>query len=178
MQPETNYPRHDSDLERRPTSRLATWLVFIALVLVLVSVFLPVFASTSAGSNRTSCLSNMKQLGLGAIMYANDYDDHFPRAQTWGDSISLYVKNQKLFNEPTLKDETNGYAFNSTLGGKKVSEKSAPNRPLIFESSHLIWNAADPLLTLCLPPRHGTRNNFVFADGHAKAMRLDQTPRP
>ncbi|HWD41349.1 MAG TPA: hypothetical protein VG944_21070 [Fimbriimonas sp.] len=178
MQPETNYPRHDSDLERRPTSRLATWLVFIALVLVLVSVFLPVFASTSAGSNRTSCLSNMKQLGLGAIFYANDYDERFPKARTWGDSIAGYVKNPRIFNEPTLKDKTDGYAFNSALGGKEFPENTPSNRALIFESSHLIWNAADPLLTLCVPPRHRTTNNFAFADGHAKAIRLDQTPRP
>jgi len=39
---------------------------------------------------------------------------------------------------------------------------------LLFESSSGQRNAADPLTSLCDPPRHGEGNNFAYVDGHAK----------
>jgi prepilin-type N-terminal cleavage/methylation domain-containing protein len=65
-------------------------LVVIAIIAILAAILFPVFAQAKLAAKKIQDLSNLKQLGLGALMYANDYDDFFPRAdykiptrQTW-----------------------------------------------------------------------------------------------
>src|SRR5208283_5241745 len=53
-------------------------LVVIAIIAILAAILFPVFAQAKAAAKATSCLSNLKQLGLAVFTYANDYDDHIP----------------------------------------------------------------------------------------------------
>jgi prepilin-type N-terminal cleavage/methylation domain-containing protein len=53
-------------------------LVVIAIIAILAAILFPVFAQARAQARKTSCLSNMRQLGLGFIMYAQDYDETLP----------------------------------------------------------------------------------------------------
>ncbi len=53
-------------------------LVVIAIIAILAAILFPVFARAREKARQTSCLSNLKQLGLAANMYATDYDDEFP----------------------------------------------------------------------------------------------------
>ena len=55
-------------------------LVVIEIISILASILFPVFARARENARRASCLSNLKQIGLGIIMYTQDYDEHFPRA--------------------------------------------------------------------------------------------------
>src|SRR5579862_3811465 len=52
-------------------------LVVIAIIAILAAILFPVFAQAKMAAKKIASLSNMKQLGLGAVMYANDYDDNF-----------------------------------------------------------------------------------------------------
>lgn len=54
-------------------------LVVIAIIAILAAILFPVFAQAKDSAKQTLCLSNTKQLGLGGIMYAGDYDDTLPR---------------------------------------------------------------------------------------------------
>jgi prepilin-type N-terminal cleavage/methylation domain-containing protein/prepilin-type processing-associated H-X9-DG protein len=56
-------------------------LVVIAIIAILAAILFPVFAQAKAAAKKTACLSNTKQIGLGTIMYAGDYDDRAPLAQ-------------------------------------------------------------------------------------------------
>ena len=47
-------------------------LVVIAIIAILASILFPVFARAREKARQTSCLSNIKQLALGCIMYAED----------------------------------------------------------------------------------------------------------
>ncbi len=77
-------------------------LVVIAIIAILAAILFPVFAQAREQARKTSCLSNVKQIGLGNAMYVQDYDETFEIAWgvtgtgtdgTWLDAIQPYVKN-------------------------------------------------------------------------------------
>ena len=53
-------------------------LVVIAIIAILAAILFPVFAKAREKARQTSCLSNLKQLGLSFLMYAQDYDELLP----------------------------------------------------------------------------------------------------
>src|SRR5450432_535955 len=60
-------------------------LVVIAIIAVLAAILFPVFAQAREKARQTSCLSNMKQLGLGFAMYTQDYGERLPSAAPYAD---------------------------------------------------------------------------------------------
>ena len=89
-------------------------LVVIAIIAVLAAILFPVFARARENARRTSCLSNMKQLGLAFIQYSQDYDEMIPRYQygsggppntqhNWHDAIYPYVKSVQVYNCPSAR---------------------------------------------------------------------------
>jgi prepilin-type N-terminal cleavage/methylation domain-containing protein/prepilin-type processing-associated H-X9-DG protein len=52
-------------------------LVVIAIIAILAAILFPVFAKAREKARQASCMSNLKQLALGMLMYVNDYDDRF-----------------------------------------------------------------------------------------------------
>lgn len=53
-------------------------LVVIAIIAILAAILFPVFARARENARRASCQSNLKQLGLGVMMYVQDYDEKYP----------------------------------------------------------------------------------------------------
>lgn len=83
-------------------------LVVIAIIALLAAILFPVFARARENSRRTSCQSNLKQLGLGFAQYAQDYDERWPcgimfnyngfhEGQGWAGEIYPYVKSTQIY---------------------------------------------------------------------------------
>ena len=53
-------------------------LVVIAIIAILAAILFPVFAQAKSSAKRTSCLSNLRQIGFANEMYINDFDDLMP----------------------------------------------------------------------------------------------------
>jgi prepilin-type N-terminal cleavage/methylation domain-containing protein/prepilin-type processing-associated H-X9-DG protein len=53
-------------------------LVVIAIIAILAAILFPVFARAREKARQSSCLSNVKQISLGAMMYTQDYDETYP----------------------------------------------------------------------------------------------------
>lgn len=50
-------------------------LVVIAIISILAAILFPVFARARENARRTTCLSNLKQIGMAFIQYSQDYDE-------------------------------------------------------------------------------------------------------
>src|SRR5687768_9460690 len=90
-------------------------LVVIAIIAILAAILFPVFARARESARRSGCLSNMKQVTMGVLMYAQDYDEVMPvqdgdpcpyadsKKAVWITSTMPYVKNKQVFYCPSAK---------------------------------------------------------------------------
>jgi prepilin-type N-terminal cleavage/methylation domain-containing protein/prepilin-type processing-associated H-X9-DG protein len=104
---------------RKKGFTLIELLVVIAIIAILAAILFPVFAKARESGRKAACLSNMKQLALGMVMYATDYDDSLPNQIQayntnglffngigwWPDEIYPYVKNFQCFVCPSRPNE-------------------------------------------------------------------------
>jgi prepilin-type N-terminal cleavage/methylation domain-containing protein/prepilin-type processing-associated H-X9-DG protein len=80
-------------------------LVVIAIIAILAAILFPVFARAKEAAKATSCLSNLKQLGLSVRLYMSDNDDLVPPAayaddngvKIWHQLLQPYVKNTAIW---------------------------------------------------------------------------------
>ncbi len=81
-------------------------LVVIAIIAILAAILFPVFARAREKARQASCSSNHKQVALGWLMYAQDYDERAPYMNTadptygrvWIQTkLEPYIKNKQLW---------------------------------------------------------------------------------
>jgi prepilin-type N-terminal cleavage/methylation domain-containing protein len=93
---------------KHPRSRpygftLIELLVVIAIIAILAAILFPVFARARESARRTTCMSNLKQIGTSTLMYVQDYDDTYPSGlalavpgpDTGGSFEMMYAKTPK-----------------------------------------------------------------------------------
>ena len=119
-------------------------LVVIAIIAILAAILFPVFARARENARRSSCQSNMKQIGLGILQYVQDYDEKFPprrgtntsgnAGDQWMGSIASYTKSAQIFQCPSdssdigtgLRDPGySDYFYNSLLSSVNTARLPA-----------------------------------------------------
>jgi len=89
---------------RRRAFTLIELLVVIAIIAILAAILFPVFAKAREQARKTSCLSNLKQIGTAAMMYSQDYDEMMPSAVFANSPAGLW-------GTPAWNDYGWGYIF-------------------------------------------------------------------
>lgn len=153
-------------------------LCLLLVIPIGAAILFPVFAQANQAAKKTATLVNAKQLSIGVMMYAVDFDDTFPRADTWSDVAIAYVKDEAHFSAPVDTASPGGYdfAFAKGLSGKKLTAIADPNRvAMIFESGTEGKNQAGGKELLPKPGRcslaGGRRGSAIaMADASAKVV--------
>ena len=79
-------------------------LVVIAIIAILAAILFPVFARAREKARQASCLSNCKQIGLGAMMYASDYDGCMVPSYTYFPDAAHLIAEFTLLLDPYIKN--------------------------------------------------------------------------
>src|SRR5512140_920800 len=81
------YRQRELSMCQKKGFTLIELLVVIAIIAILAAILFPVFAQARASARAASCLSNIKQGVLGALMYAQDFDERIPMLDNNGSSV-------------------------------------------------------------------------------------------
>lgn len=107
---------------------LVELLVVIAIIAILAAILFPVFGRARENARRSSCQSNLKQIGLGLLQYTQDYDEKLVASfygttsgvdktsntkYKWMDAIYPYVKSEQLFVCPS--ESNSSYRYSGSL---------------------------------------------------------------
>ena len=158
-------------------------LVVIAIIAILAAILFPVFAKAREKARQTSCLSNLKQIGLGALMYAQDYDEMllyhylssteavtYPGGGThtglmWYFNVYPYVKNIQIFSCPSISYKWNGnytggirYGYSRYLGGKSLGDIDKPAETFMVGDSN--YEAGESAMSYVLYSTYSPRTYF------------------
>jgi len=143
-------------------------LVVIAIIAILAAILFPVFAKAREKARQASCLSNMKQVSLAIVQYAQDYDEMMvpsalsafnyispdgtpinvtpPSAMLWMYMVYPYVKNVQVFNcpsytehwSPTVYDSSCGYGKSPYIDGALANLDEPAGTIMVADSNYYL----------------------------------------
>ncbi len=185
--------------KRRAAFTLIELLVVVSIIALLAAILFPVFGRAREMARRSSCQSNLKQIGLGIAQYSQDYDEQMLSGQSggvlWKELLQPYVKSKQIFACPSNPNKdalaTNypvsygpncdAHGSRAALGyindGPNLSQITSPSTAItIVEMTANTW---DFVITLdgghndfddALFAGHSRLSNTLFADGHVKSL--------
>ena len=152
-------------------------LVVIAIIAILAAILFPVFAQARDKARQTSCLSNVKQLGLGWMLYIKDYDETFAphvtertapvgtpdtlvdrAAFSYKTKLDPYVKNKQIHkcpSAPAWPAPAAGRWFSTDYGNNhnEINLPNASKRQSYIDNPDFGVNDSHTLASVASPAR-------------------------
>lgn len=156
-------------------------LVVITILMLLLSLTVPIVGKAKESSRRAQCLSNLRQLGNGLLLYATENQGRFPPLAGWSHAMapSLQVESVGgIFQCPTAKTaytslSNRTYGYNRFLDRRHLSGIPRPSQRVAIGDGH--WSGSyfyaqidDGIATPT--PVHGGKVAFLFIDQHARLI--------
>jgi prepilin-type N-terminal cleavage/methylation domain-containing protein len=157
---------------KRAGFTLIELLVVIAIIAILAAILFPVFAQAREAARKATCISNTKHLGLGTMMYVQDYDEMYPcnswdtppintadndtgnagflSATQWVWRIMPYIKNKQIFVCPSDPNSKSGWTGYDTTPGCDGAW-GVPTPISYGHNQHLFGYGGAPAIGQCGP---------------------------
>lgn len=177
---------------------LVELLVVMAVVAILAAVLLPALSRAKESGRRAACASNLRQIILAALMYADEHEDTFP-AQPGGDGLAVravggdgtnyydlqmsYVNHPRVWLCPSAHSEPGGlmgFHMNGliiTTNGLRAAAIAEPSQTLLiaetgyrklYDLAYLRPDQAGNYLYDRPQRNHFGGSNAGFVDGHVQ----------
>ena len=151
-------------------------LVVIAIIAILAAILFPVFAKAREKARQTKCLSNQRQIAMGALMYAQENNESLPVSSNFWSAIGVP---SAVFVCPTKKTLQNGYCCLKYWSGASLGEMPAASScVLVGDGSTMTAGGTANVAygSIDWDLRHDKNVICGFADGHVQLLK--DTPDP
>ncbi len=181
---------------------LVELLVVIGIIALLIGILLPALNSARTQAKIVTCQSNLRQLSMAAMMYAQEHHIYVGWAPGIDRKMLLYpylqqgksnsdVAGSQVWNCPSnaLPDEQCGYGFNTNLNWVKLARIRQWSHTVAVCDSGIRDGNLATLSTMCSPPgvmgapgnpayrpnaRHKDKVNVAFTDGHVELLAMTE----
>jgi prepilin-type processing-associated H-X9-DG protein len=146
-------------------------LVVIAIIAILAAILFPVFARERENARRASCQSNLKQIGLGVMMYVQDYDEKYPFSLMrnngtlsptgtgfgttywiWYQTLQPYTKSFQVFVCPSGSPTTSATPYSGQYGTNTLIMPDTATTPIVAISQSAIQSVSTTYLAMDAGP--------------------------
>jgi prepilin-type N-terminal cleavage/methylation domain-containing protein/prepilin-type processing-associated H-X9-DG protein len=120
-------------------------LVVIAIIAILAAILFPVFAQAREKARAISCLSNLKNIGTGWMMYVQDYDETIPEGWSsvsggFHNLVQPYMKNYQIVQCPSARFRDWSYTYNDILNYRSLAAIERTAETVVeFDSTQTNW---------------------------------------